>query len=35
MLKIPQTVNSMEDLLKILKGMSEEERTALMAEASK
>ena len=35
LLKIPQTVNSTEDLLKILKAMSEEERAALMEEASK
>ena len=35
LLKIPQTVNSTEDLLKILKAMSEEERAALMKEASK
>lgn len=35
LLKVPQTVNSTEDLLKILKGMSEEERAALLAEVSK
>ena len=35
LLKIPQTVNSTEDLLNILKAMSEEERAALMEEASK
>ena len=35
LLKIPQTVTSTEDLLKILKNMSEEERAELMAEASK
>ena len=35
LLKVPQKVSSKEDLLKILKDMSEEERAALMAEASK
>ena len=35
LLKIPPKVNSKEDLLKILKEMSEEERAALMAEAAK
>ena len=35
LLKVPQTVNSTEDLLKILKGMGEEERAALLAEVSK
>ncbi len=35
LLKVPQKVSSKEDLLQILKDMSEEERAALMAEASK
>ena len=35
LLKTPQTVNSKEDLLKILKDMSAEERAALIAEVSK
>ena len=35
LLKVPQKVSSKEDLLQILKDMSEEERAALMEEASK
>ena len=34
-LKVPQTVNIKEDLIKILKDMSEEGRAALLAEVSK